>query len=119
MTRKTPNKLVGQIDRLLEEERLALSEGRLNDLVELISQKQALIDALTATPLAQDAPLKELQSKAARNQAMLDSALRGIKSVSARLSTLRKVRESLDSYDAQGQRRTINTPSQGKLEKRA
>lgn len=119
MTRSSPNGLMQEIETLLEQERTALIEGRLDDLVSLIARKEELANVLADAPLGGSEALQHLQGKAARNQAMLDSALRGIKSVSMRLSTIRKVRESLESYDENGRRITIETPRAGSLEKRA
>jgi len=119
MTRSSASGLTQEIDTLLEQERNALIEGRLDDLVALIARKEELAHALADAPLGESDALERLQRKAARNQAMLDSALRGIKSVSTRLSTIRKVRENLESYDHQGRRVTIDTQLSGSLEKRA
>lgn len=119
MTRSSPTGLMQEIDTLLEQERTALIEGRLDDLVALIARKEELARALADAPLGGSDALERLQGKAARNQAMLDSALRGIKSVSTRLSTIRKVRENLESYDQKGRRVTIDTQWTSSLEKRA
>lgn len=119
MRNRTPNDLVSQIESLLEKEHNALVNGKLDALVKLLEQKQSLIDALNAAPFTEIGALQALQAKAIRNQAMLESATRGIKSVSNRLSTLQKVRKSLETYDARGQKQTIHGSQKTTLEKRA
>lgn len=119
MSTSRQNNLVSQIETLLEKEHKALVSGELDTLVKLTDQKQKLIDALSAAPLENLTSLQTLQAKALRNQAMLDSATRGIKTVANRLSTLQKVRRSLETYDAQGQKRTIRSACNATLEKRA
>ena len=119
MRNRTPNDLVSQIESLLEKEHNALVNGKLDALVKLLEQKQSLIDALNGAPFTEIGALQALQAKAIRNQAMLESATRGIKSVSNRLSTLQKVRKSLETYDARGQKQTIRGSQKTTLEKRA
>ena len=119
MPQHNSNNLISQIHALLEKEHNALVNGNLDMLVKLLDQKQTLVDALNASPLSDVGRLRGLQTKAIRNQAMLESATRGIKSVSNRLSTLQKVRKSLESYDASGKKRTITGSQKNTLEKRA
>lgn len=119
MRKHSQNDLVSQIDSLLEKEHKALINGELDALVKLLEQKQSLVDALNAAPFSEVDTLQALQAKAIRNQAMLESATRGIKSVSNRLSTLQKVRKSLETYDARGQKQTIRGSQKTTLEKRA
>lgn len=106
------------LDTLLERERIALLEGRLDALAELLAEKEQLIDALAAIPLDRDG-LIALRGKAERNQNLMDSALRGIRSVATRLGTLRRLRRSLETYDQAGRRRTIVTQGGSQVEKRA
>ncbi len=115
----TKPKVISALDDLLEQERNALFSGELEKLVGLIERKRKLIETLDTLGLTGTDELNTLKSKAARNQALLDSALKGIKSVSTRLATLQKVRKSLDTYDAKGRKLTIQGQQSGKLEKRA
>jgi len=119
MTRSNQSDLINQIETILEKEYNALINGELEALVKLLEQKKSLIETLSATPLRAEGNIKTLQTKAIRNQAMLESATRGIKTVANRLSTLQKVRRSLDTYDAHGQRQTIQGTTKATLEKRA
>ncbi len=115
----TKPKIISQLDDLLEQERNALFQGELDKLVGLIEKKRQLIEALNAFGVSKTDELDLLKGKAARNQELLDSALKGIKSVSTRLATLQKVRQSLDTYDAKGRKQTIQAELPNKLEKRA
>lgn len=115
----TKPKVISQLDDLLEQERNALFQGELEKLVGLIEKKRQLIEALNAFGISKTDELDTLKGKAARNQELLDSALKGIKSVSTRLATLQKVRKSLDTYDAKGRKMTIQADLPSKLEKRA
>ncbi|WP_322867705.1 hypothetical protein U5922_016715 [Aquicoccus sp. G2-2] len=88
-------------------------------MISQLDQKKALIDALNDTPAAAGVSLQTLQGKVLRNQALLDSALGGIRSVANKMSTLHRIRRTLDTYDESGRRMTIESVSENKLEKRA
>ena len=115
----TKPKVISQLNDVLEQERNALFQGELDKLVGLIEKKRALIEALNAFGVTKTYELDMLKGKAARNQELLNSALKGIKSVSTRLAALQKVRKCLDTYDAKGRKMTIQTQLPRKLEKRA
>lgn len=107
------------LDDLLDAERAALLQGNLDDLVRLSTRKAALIDALNRMEFDTRAPLEHLYDKVARNQVLLDSALDGIRSVARRLAAIRRVRQSLDTYDSTGRKQTVDLGSIGSVEKRA
>ena len=110
--------LVDELDTLLEKERTALLSGDIDAIGRLLQRKESLIDGLNALD-AEAAPLGGLQGKVARNQALLDGALQGIRRASARMAALRRVRRSLETYDASGQKQTIEGEVVHKVEKRA
>lgn len=119
MSDLTPQNLIDDLDTLLDEERLALLSGDLDQIAQIAAQKEDLIDALNSlSPAGQDA-LKDLQAKVARNQVLLDGALQGIRKVASRLAALRKIRRSLETYDAKGQKQTIQGEVDRRMEKRA
>lgn len=107
------------LDTILEDERNVLLAGKLDEIPDLLGRKEELFDRLSDVNIESGAALEELQSKVTRNQALLEGALRGIRSVADRMSALRHMRHSLDTYDQQGQRQTITIGSENKLEKRA
>lgn len=119
MTSETTEQTMSALDALLERERAALIQGDLDLLVGQFDEKKALIDRLNQTGATEAGALDQLQAKAARNQALLDSALQGIRSVATRMNTLHRIRQSLDTYDQSGQRQTIEGECVRKMEKRA
>ncbi|QJF52992.1 flagellar biosynthesis protein FlgN [Roseobacter ponti] len=113
------HRIFDALDDLLDEERTALLEGNLDHVARLLETKETLIDALADLDANEVKPLQELDKKVRRNQVLLDSALAGIRSVAERLTALRRVRRSLDTYDAKGVRQTIDMVSDKSVEKRA
>lgn len=107
------------LDQLLDREREALLDGDFDLLVCQLDEKKTLIDTLNECGDAGTAPLTELQRKVLRNQALLDSALEGIRTVASRMSALHRIRRSLDTYDEAGRKTTIESLAEGKMEKRA
>lgn len=107
------------LDILLDRERAALLEGDLDLLVSQLDEKSALIEALNDCDDAAGPGLAALQTKVLRNQALLDSALQGIRSVANRMSALHRIRRSLDTYDESGRKTTIESLAEGRMEKRA
>lgn len=103
---------------LLEEERTALKHGQLESLRALTERKTALLNDLGAAEL----PRKDvdiLQAHLTRNQALLESALEGIRGVANRLVELRNAKTGLETYDQSGTRARFATHQPQALEKRA
>lgn len=119
MSKTESARLLEEFDALLDRERAAVLAGDLDCIGELLEQKQALIDALSATGVDDRPRLNTLQAKVLRNQELLDSSLRGIKAVADRIQAVRKAREGLDTYDKAGRKKTIRSRSGGSLERRA
>lgn len=119
MTNEEFKDVIDALDDVLESERAALLEGNLDEVGRLLERKEALIDELSQLELASREPLEDLNSKVQRNQALLDQALEGIRTVARRLAAMRRVRSSLDTYDEKGERRTIDVTPEGVVEKRA
>lgn len=110
---------VGALDDLLEDERDALLAGALDRIADLHDRKTELIETLHLLDLQDQQQLSELSQKLDRNQALLSSALDGIRSVAQRLAAVRQVRENLDTYGSDGQRKSVKTKVEKSLEKRA
>ena len=51
--------------------------------------------------------------------ALLDTALEGIRAVADRVSALRRVRDTLETYDQTGRKTTFESMHKGRVEKRA
>ena len=119
MTKDPINQTVAEMDDLLERERAALLDGNLDAIPGLLSEKEALFDRLAELDRLERAGLKDLQGKVMRNQALLDSAMRGIRAVADRMSVLRRVSQTLETYDASGRRESVPTGRARKVERRA
>lgn len=108
--------LITQLHALLDDERALLLKGKLDALPALLERKRKLIEGLEMPP---QTDLSDLQSKLTRNHALLSSAMEGIQRVSDRLETLKQMRQSLETYDRQGHRRSITAIQPGRMERRA
>jgi hypothetical protein len=115
-----PDKIdLKRLENLLEQERAFLLEGDLEGLGTLLPLKEELVETLLADEETNRNIIMPLEEKMRRNQLLIDGALDGIRTVAARLAALRQVRSALDTYDAQGRKRSIPTPVKPQVEKRA
>lgn len=119
MTDRSLQDMIDRLDILLDRERRCLLEGDLDGIAPIAEEKERLIDALNASDPADGPALAPLQDKVARNQLLLDGALQGIRKVAARLAALRRIRRSLETYDARGRKQTIEGEVDRRVEKRA
>ncbi len=119
MTPELTEDTIIALDDLLDAERRALLLGDLEKLSRLLEQKEALIDALKDHEMSEASQIETLSDKVNRNQELLNTALDGIRSVARRLAALRRVRASLDTYDAQGRKKVITNDPDRSVEKRA
>ena len=119
MTDETPQGLIDALDRILDQERQALMQGALDQIDDLMREKEALIDKINAAEAIESASLANLQDKVARNQALLSSALEGIRAVANRMADLRRVRSGLETYDHRGRKKSFGIHPQSHVEKRA
>ena len=119
MNHQQSSDLFDALDDLLEDERAALLAGDLEKVGRLFETKEGLIEELSGLEQFEAQTLYELQGKMKRNQALLDSALEGIRAVAGRLAAFRRVRSTLDTYDSSGTKRSIEIEKDGAVEKRA
>ncbi|MGB7319051.1 MAG: flagellar biosynthesis protein FlgN [Planktotalea sp.] len=108
-----------KLEVLLEQERAFLLEGDLAGLGSLLPAKEKLVEMLLGDEGGNRHRIAPLEGKLQRNQLLLNGALDGIRAVATRLAALRQVRMALDTYDAQGRKQRVVTPTPSKLEKRA
>ena len=111
--------LIRKLDALLDRERQALLDGDLETLAGMVEEKERLIDALNKAERAAEASLSPVNDKVRRNQALLEQALSGIRSVARKLADIREARRSFDTYDRLGQRSRIEADAETSVEKRA
>lgn len=119
MTDETHQKLIDALDNLLDCEREALLGGQLDQIGKLMSTKEDLIDKINALQPDERPALERVHQKVTRNQALLNSALDGIRAVANRMADLRRVRSGLETYDSRGNKRTFGTLRSSNVEKRA
>lgn len=111
--------LTHALDHLLDRERAALVAGDLDSLPGLLAEKEELIDRLVGSERAETDSIQTLRGKASRNQQLLDSALDGLRAVTARMAELRRVRAGLDTYDMAGRRQVHDVTPRPQVERRA
>lgn len=119
MTEQTTADIMAALDALLEEERTALVSGALERIEDVMERKSALIDALAESGVDDAETVSALQAKLGRNQVLFDQALAGIRTVASRLSALRHLRKTLETYDQHGRKSALMTSTENKLERRA
>jgi hypothetical protein len=111
--------VLASLDDLLDRERSALLDGDLDAVSRSLREKERLIDALNGIRPAGEDILGAIRDKVQRNQVLLDGALDGIRAVADRMSALRRIRETLETYDQSGHRTVIEGLRKGRVEKRA
>lgn len=114
-----PTGPAAELHNLLDMEREALITGDLERLAELLTPKEALIEAMGDLPLAELTDLQALDIKVRRNQLLFDSALEGIRAVSTRLASLREVKAAFETYGADGRKHDIIPETNSSVERRA
>lgn len=119
MTMDASQNTISELDGLLEQERAALLKGDLDTVLRLLELKEGLIDRLRALEAADRPDLGQVQEKVTRNQALLNSALEGIRAVAERMADMRRVREGLETYDRRGRKTHITAGTRPSVERRA
>lgn len=111
--------VIDGLDDLLDTERRLLLAGDLDGIARLHDRKVDLIERLNALDATDHAGLGDLNDKVGHNQALLKSALEGIRAVAQRLAIVRRIRGSLDTYDAEGRKKSLPLETSRNVEKRA
>lgn len=119
MSNDAANPLICELDELLDRERRALIDGDLELLGRLLGQKEALFARINSLDAVEQSSLQVMQDKISRNQALLKSAMDGVRAVADRMANLRRVRRSLETYDRSGRKTRIGTETRPSVEKRA
>ncbi len=119
MTTETLQTTIDSLDDLLEREREALLTGDVDGVARLHDEKGRLVDALNKFDTQEALDLRELDEKVRRNQLLLDTALDGIRSVARRLAAIRRVKQSLETYDESGRKSSVDMGVTRSVEKRA
>lgn len=109
---------LAQLTDVLSRERQALLVGDLDEVEKLLPRKQDLFERVGAMP-GSEAQMRDLARDISHNQTLLQSAMDGIRTVSARLREARAARAGLNLYDGQGRARHVDCPAGPSFEKRA
>ncbi|MEX0319854.1 MAG: flagellar biosynthesis protein FlgN [Ruegeria sp.] len=119
MTHDSSKDLITALEELLDLERSALIDGELDRLGNMMPEKEKLIEAINEQDDIEGRSLTRVHEKITRNQALLNSAMEGIRAVANRMAELRRVSQGLETYDSAGQKQRYPVRMQAKLEKRA
>lgn len=119
MTRDDIKALIDELDGVLDKERIAILSGDLDGLNRLAEAKTGLVHSINEIARPTESLLLALHDKLERNQELLTSAMRGVRSVADRLAELRSVRDGLHTYDASGHKTRFQSARTGTVEKRA
>lgn len=119
MTREDLQHQIDALDSLLDRERQALMGGELELIAGLMTEKEELIQRINAFDPVDHANLVGVHEKVTRNQALLNSAMDGIRAVANRMAELRRVRAGLETYDSRGKKQSYGIQATTKIEKRA
>ena len=92
MTEQAAQDLIDELTDLLSSEREALLQGHVSAVQRLAEQKETLVARLADMHQIPREALVPLQAKVTRNQALIESALEGIRAVADRIAEMRTVR---------------------------
>jgi len=110
--------LFDALEDILDKERLAILDGALDDIDRIAREKETFLDGRDL--LAHDVKtLERIRRKAVRNQHLLAAAIRGVRTVTARLEALRNGPGELSTYDKSGHKTTLGIGPKGALQRRA
>lgn len=114
MSRAEPAAIAALKDLLLQE-REVIRKADFARIECITKRKQELIAELAGTPATE---LQDIRKEAARNQRLLEAALKGIGNARARLQQIRDGARGFTGYDRNGQARPISR-GEGTMEIRA
>ena len=107
------------LDLLLEEERALLRAGRLEALPDLLPRKETALARLASSGAEPTRRAEHLRDKLSRNQALLESAMAGLRDAAAQVTELQKLRDGLATYGSDGRRARLDAVAPRRIEKRA
>jgi flagellar biosynthesis/type III secretory pathway chaperone len=119
MNHQNTQDMIDELDTLLDRERQALVDGDLELLRRMLAQKQSLVEKINNLDMLERDSLAHVHDKVTRNQELLNSAMEGIRAVANRMADLRRVRQSLETYDQSGHKTRFETQGHSNVEKRA
>lgn len=115
---RTKHQILDHARDVLAKEHIALVSGDLNGMEELSKKKIEIMDSLVTSSGIGAGDLDEIRVAVLRNQRLLEETMRGIRHIQERANRLQHIRQNLDTYDSQGQLKTIRS-SRSSVEYRA
>ena len=109
---------ISLLEILLDSEEDALLTGNFDTVETLLQDKQSLIGILNEDRSNSEEELQSVLNKISRNQALLTSAMEGIRAANARLKDFQRTRDRFETYDRSGQRHSVDTRTAPLLEKK-
>ena len=113
------SRVIQQVEDVLVAERALLITGDFKALERLEADKEKVIAAIRPMSERDLQELSHLRGLAEHNQQLFKQALKGIQDVADRLESIRKIGETIDTYDQTGRRISVETQQSKALEKRA
>jgi hypothetical protein len=98
--------LAAALHSVFDREAEALRAADFERLSDILSEKEALSEALAAAPPPVDVA-RQLQARAVRNAALLEAARSGLMDGAARIDALRRPVPPLQTYDDRGRREVM------------
>jgi flagellar biosynthesis/type III secretory pathway chaperone len=108
---------VGDVERVLDDERAALIAGDLPALAEIVERKEVLVRGLASGEIPR-ARLAGLKARAERNEELLGAAAKGVRTVIRRVAEIRDANGPLKTYGRDGTQQMLGSAASS-LEKRA
>ena len=105
--------VLAELEDILDKERQLILAARFNDLERLSTRKSLLSGRIGQVVKADLGHIERLRASAVRNDALLQSAARGLKSALQQISDARSLKDQT-TYTADGSRNPI-APRRGKL----
>lgn len=108
---------IADLFELLEEERVMLLCGNIAGVNDAVTRKAKLLERMDKGSV-RPSDLNDLRLKAARNQALLEASLAGIRAARVRLAEIRLAASQFDTYTDSGTVRNLIGPRR-RFERRA
>lgn len=105
------------IDAILDTEREAIVDGRLEEIETLIARKEQALEAARLADSNPDA-LRRLREKAQRNEQLLNGAMTGLRRAIGRIEEIRRGNAGLNTYTQSGAKTLLGHTGAAQVEKK-
>jgi len=111
-------KMLAKLETLLAEEQNALKSGKITQLPELDERKNQILMSLSPSEITDSETILKLREIAARNQALMDAAHKGVRAARERFEALVTAQKPMKLYGPNGKKATMNSITRSTVEKR-